>query len=318
MVEERRSSERGDPYIRQARTQLLADDFTAVERLLSGTPDVDAEARLFGIAALTGIGDALERRRQDSSRDPASNILLALRLLDELPWTALELEPRRDEEQQWADEVEALWRAIDHVQLAHAHQDEWPMAWVAMTVIAGALAYRGAMPIQDFDVCAARAHELAPESLQAVRWQLHVAELRPDTDPVEVAQDLSDRWPAGDPRHGEMVTAHVSRYLEILREESKQAAQQYWRRDEVLRDLLEADDRFGGPTPAPSSADAANLFAFAFPRSSQPHRARRHFDRAGGEILTWPWAVLRSPTQAYKELDRQSRTRGMLSRVFGT
>lgn len=291
-----------------AQGALLGGDPGLARRILDEASGVVAELRVHGVAAMPHLGSALSRWLAEHPRDPHANVLTAVRRLDSLPWLAPRLEHRTIDQQRF-DEIESLWRAVDHLQEALAQRADDPVATVWMAAIVGALAWRGAAPAEDFAECAAAAEALAPGSPTVARWRVFVADGMPDTDPLDVANEWASKWPEGDARQVEVATAHIIKYRNLL-DEDENAAPAYWLRDEVLQSLLRVNDRVQSLT-GPVASDASAVLAFALPRTNQPRLARPHFARLDGRVQTWPWAMLRNPLGAYDELEQRSNTRSV-------
>lgn len=311
MAGAQRASDRGDSQVRGAGEALLRGALDQVRLSLRIGAGADPGVRAHGIAALPGIDAALERWRSASPDDPDLHLILAIRRLDSLPWIAVELEQQRTQEQQWYDEVESLWRAVEHLQVTLADDPDRAVAQTWMAALMGALAWRDAMPKEDFEVCADAAQTLS-DSIQLPRWRIHLAGMQKDSSPsVGLAEQLAGSWGNGDPRHAEVATAHVDRYR-VLLDENRETAPAYWLRDDVHAGLVAANTRFGSGTPSPGSIDASNVFAFTLARTREPRLAVTHFDRIGGRLLTWPWAMLRQPLLAHGELETRARGRSAI------
>lgn len=288
MAAAQRSSERGDATIRSAGEALGQGAFDSVRQTLRSGVGADAEVRLHGVAALPGIAAALDRWRSGSPDDPDLHLVLAVRRLDNLPWMGVELEGRRNREQQWYDEVESLWRGVEHLQVTLGDEPERAVAKAWMAALVGALVLRDAVPREDFEVCAAAAEAGLPDSLHVLRWRVHLAGAQKESIPsVRMAEHLADAWGRGDPRHAEVVTAHIDRFL-VLLDENRHTAPAYWLRDDVHSGLVAANARFDSGRAGPGAMDASNIFAFALARTREPRLAAPHFDRIAGHLLTWP------------------------------
>lgn len=311
MAEPRRASDRGDPLATRALDALRRDAFDDVARMLREQDGVDAEIRAHAVAAMPGLAAPLRRWRERSPADPVLHLLLGIRRLDDVPWLVAELEERTAEQQHY-DEVESLWRAVEHLQWAQGDGLAAASTWMAAVV--GALAWRGAMPLADFHQCAKGAEELVPNSLQVARWRVHLADPGDGTDPVRFAEESAQEWPAGDPRHAEVITAHMPQYHDLLIQDAN-TAPEYWRRDDVMRSVLACNERLVGCTGL-AAFDASSLLAFVLPRTKQPRLSIPHFDRLNGRVMTWPWAIMQSPVAAFVLVEQQGRRslRGMFRR----
>lgn len=309
MAAPRRASDRGDAEALRAIAALRRGSFGEVAKMLSVQRGLDAEIRAHAVAATPDVGTALNRWRDAAPEDHVLHLLLAIRRLDDLPWLVAQFEQTRTAEQQHYDEVESLWRALEHLQWAQAGGVEVAAVWMA--AVAGALAWRRAMPLADFQRCAAAAEEIIPGSVQTARWRVHLT----DGDAVAAAEESARGWPPGDPRHAEVVTAHVAQYHDLL-DRDKERAPEYWKRREVQDSVVAVNNRLAS-CEGVAASDASSLLAFVLPRTEHARLAIPHFDRLDGRVLTWPWAILRSPTGAYTELEQQARAwslKGMFRR----
>lgn len=310
-----RSSDRGDAAILGARAALIRGARDAVGSILSRGADVDAEVRVHGVAALTGVETFLNGWLSSSPDDPDLHLLLGVRRLDSIPWLGLELQPQRTDEQRRYDEIQSLWHAVEHLQRTLADDPERAVAKVWMAAVVGALVWRGSMPREDFEVCAAAAEAALPGSVQVARWRIHLASPQANPSGVVDPTELAAAWGAGDPRQAEVATAHIDRFI-VLSGENKEAGDAYWLQDDVHSALVAANERFNMGGPGPASVDASNLFAFALGRTRQPRLAIPHLDRIDGRLLTWPWATMLQPAASHAWLESRARSKAPLRAIL--
>lgn len=313
MTEPRRTSDRGDSRTLDARTSLLRGEFDAVGPILSEVSGVAKELRVHGVAAFPDIAPSLWRWHKAHPDDPNVHLLSGVRRLDSLAWIASET-PQRTREAQHHDEVESLWRAVEHLQFASRHWDADAAVTVWMAGVVGALVWRGAVPVEDFEMCAKAAEELVPTSPTIARWRVLVAaDLKVD----ELAAEAERGWSQGDPRHAEVASAHVVKWLDLV-EQDATAAESYWQLENVETSLRTINDRLGEPS-GPAAHDASAVMAFVLARTRQPRLALPHFSRLDGRVMTWPWSTLLEPVAGFGELQQRAHARSVknLLRKFG-
>lgn len=316
MATAHRSSEREDPAIHAAREALVRGAFDEVRSTMRGDAGVDAEVRAHGIAALPGIEPFLAHWWSAAPNDPDLHLLSAIRRLDGIPWLAAQLGSQRTSDQQWHDEVDSLWRAVEHLHRTLAADPQRAVAKVWMAAVSGALVWRDAMPKEDFDVCAAAAEESVPESIQVSRWRIHLAGRNTDGSPaMQLAEHLAAAWGPGDPRHAEVATAQIDRYA-VLSDQHQERAHAHWLRDDVHSLLVAANARFGPGRKGPADADASNVLAFTLAQTREPRLALPHLHRVRGQLLTWPWAMMQQPIAAYAFYEDRATSKSPLKALF--
>lgn len=306
MSEPRRTSDRGNDAALRLRGLLLRGSIDDAGPILAEASGLEAEIRPHAVAGMDDLAPRLRRWVDERPEDPAIHLLAAIQRLDDIPWLSSQLEERRSLEQQHYDEIESLWRAVGHLQVTLSHRPDDVAARVWMAATLGGLSWRGAAPVEDFEVCAKIAENLLPTSVHTTRWRVHVADVVADADPVELASAWAGEWPDADPRHAEVLTAHIAKYRELL--DDPNGAAEYWHRDDVFDSIVTATQRLGVPT-GPAAHDAASVMAFVLPRTREPNRALPYFELLDGRVLTWPFAMLRQPLAAYSELLEWARRR---------
>jgi hypothetical protein len=296
---------RGDDHIRAVRTALLDGRHDQVRDGLRAVAVEDAEALWAGVADGLDAGAAVARWLEREPEDPDALLLMAVHRVEQLPWLRWRIQATREDSR--PDEIAWVEKAVAITQWVLKRHPDHDIGWVWLASAVGALGFLGTAPVEDVERITDRALDTVPTAVRPLRWRIRAQD--PAGDPqvgVRVARGIVDQLGPGDPRRAEIATAHIQVYLNTL-EHDEQAALALWN-DEVAAELVAAGAGIDGRTDA-VTVDAINLLAFTLPRTPQAKQARGWFDRLDGRFVTWPWALLRQPAEAYDELRSRTRSR---------
>lgn len=119
----------------------------------------------------------------------------------------------------------------------------------------------------------------------------------------EFARAASAAAPVGSLVHRVIADAHSERWLYVRNwDKDRKAADGYFRRSEIRREIEEAAQRSiwaPGFTPSRRAVIDRNMFAFCFTLMGDFKAARREFDAIGPIVTASPWSMLGEPVAAF-------------------
>jgi tetratricopeptide (TPR) repeat protein len=121
----------------------------------------------------------------------------------------------------------------------------------------------------------------------------------------DFARATSAAAPKGSLVHRVIADAHVERFLYLAAwEKDEKGANNYFRRDDVKREIYDMAERSVWAAeyqPSKRAAMDRNVFAFCFSLMGDSKAARREFEAIGPVVTRQPWVLLGEPVSAFSK-----------------